>query len=189
MLGNLLLFLLLVVLPIILTIPLIMSMILRKEKFSAGLVTVLSLVPILNYVSLLIFLFIESIENEYSNLHYYRKKFNEIVNCNSCGIRSKQGRTLIHNEFNGYEQKCPFCNSSNISQYNYYKDEGAPLSKTFGYIETFKLKYKCVTFASLSKKKSGLLFKDSQLEKYQKLQQEKLEEMLKHKERVLDDSI
>lgn len=153
---------------------------LNEEKLHSIIITITSLIPFLNWIGLLvigltIMLSFEDREDIFDKQNY----LNTVKKCRSCGINSRYGRALRHKYFNGVTDICPFCESHNMT--SIYGDEKAPLSKRFGLIETFSLQNKINKYYKLKEEEGDIAFTDSQLERYQKIQEEKLEKMMKER--------
>ena len=133
-----------------------------------------------------------------------KEEMNKIAECNSCGILSYVGRIKQNSE------KCPFCDGDDIEYFyrdNLFPPEKvysckhaeAPLSIKLTIKESIDIHRKLFKEKQLQKKeKDGKIkkkneikkleedmkkveFKDSQLEKYLKLQEKKLKEMIGEK--------
>lgn len=163
-------------LPIVTFVKNNLALLIIDPKISKIELLIFSVIIFIPFINLFIMIIMD---NEESKISSCTKKFNKVVLCRDCGIYSKLGRVLIHKQFDGESKRCPYCESSYIR--DTYNDEGSPISKSFGYKETFQLQKQIYNYKRFKEENDQLLFKDSQLEKYQKIQEEKLNRMMKER--------
>lgn len=168
--------------PIFILVPFILDDYLRNDKKSLITLGISACIPVINWIAAA-YVVIHWLFTDYHpmTISGLSNKFNSTKICCDCGIHSKRGRTLIHKQFNGTKEICPFCGSDDLT----HSDKGAPISKKLGFFECLQLQRKINLYYNLKDTERDLIFKDKQLGKYQDLQRKKLEHMLQKQQEAL----
>lgn len=141
------------------------------EKWTIGGVLaalLFSCFPVLNLIM------IAAMSQSDSGFRKWKVIFNRTMYCHSCGIYSYYGHTLVHEKMDGEKELCPYCNSEKVEESDI--DKGI-MGEKFTIWSSIKLALFIIKVENSIKKQGQKDFLVEQMEKYIKIEKQKLNYM------------